>query len=96
VWEYIWPFSGKETGTTGEKGSTRFLVIPETWEEGDSQLRLAPTSSRQEILSWVTVLVSPCPASTSHLIFHSLRSAEGTLEADPLVADSTPSSIPVR
>ena len=43
------------------------------------QLGFTPTSSRQEIPSWVTMLASPYPASLGHLIFHPLRSAEGTL-----------------
>lgn len=61
-----------------------------------SQRGLTPTSSRQEIPSWVTVLASPCPASLGHLIFHQLRLAEGTLEADLLMADPIPGTVPVR
>lgn len=64
--------------SAGEKGSTRPLLIQRLGRKV-SQLGFTPTSSRQEIPSWVTMLASPYPASLGHLIFHPLRSAEGTL-----------------
>lgn len=66
----------RNRGSAGEKGSMR-LLLTQNLGRKLSQLGFTPTSSRQEIPSWVTVLASPCPASLGHLIFHPIQVGQG-------------------